>query len=254
MESNVKHYYVLFIVLIFIVAIIGTASLWNSKGINVYASSDDKDNTIAVNGSASKSVMPDEGYINFTIETESDKAESAQKNNAEIWDKIKLEFNELSYLKYETQGYSVYPNQKWNKETEKYEVNGYKVNHIIKVTLSDITKSGTVVDLIVSAGVNNIDSVSFGLKKETQELIKKDLWALAYKDAKSKADLVVDATGAELNDTPKTLQLDSYNYYPPVYYAKDSAYGYAEASSIRSDISPKELDISVSLNVVFSYE
>ncbi len=254
MEVNKGHYYVLFIVLILIVALMGTMSFWpKSSGINVYTNQSEY-NTVSVSGSASQKLMPDEGYINFTIETQSDKAETSQNKNAEIWDGIKAELDKLSYLKYETQSYNVYPNQEWNKDTEKYEINGYKVNHTLKLTLSDVSKVGEITDLVVGKGVNNIDSVSFGLKKETQESVKKDLWALAFTDAKDKATEVVDATGATLNNTPKTIAIDSYNYYPPVYYSKSESSGMGLMDSISTDITPRELEVSVSLSVLFSYE
>jgi len=254
MEMNVKHYYVLFIVLIILVALIGTMSIWGENKTTIIYAGQDNDKTISVSGSAEKDVTPDEGYINFTVETQSEKAETAQTNNAEIWDLIKLDLDKLSYLKYETQSYNVYPNQEWDKTLEKYVINGYKVNHTIKLTLSDISKVGEITDLVVKKGVNNIDSVSFGLKKETQESVKKALWALAFKDAKSKATEVVDATGASLNNTPKTITIDSYNYYPPIYYSKAEYSSGMMDSVANTDITPKELEVSVSLSVLFSYE
>ncbi|MDD4983781.1 MAG: SIMPL domain-containing protein [Candidatus ainarchaeum sp.] len=254
MEVGTKHYYVLFIVLIILVALIGTMSMWGGekKDITVYTGAEN-DKTISVNGSADKKVMPDEGYVNFTIETTNDKAKDAQNKNAEIWDALKLELDKKSYLKYETSNYSVYPDQKWNKETQEYETKGYKVRHSIKITLSDTSKLGEIVDLLVGAGVNDVDSISFGLKKETQETIKDELWAVAFADAKAEAETVVDAAGANLTKTPKSIQINNYNYYPS-YYEKAAGLSMMDSVAAETSISPKELEVSVSLSVIFSYE
>lgn len=255
MEVDTKHYYVLFIVLIILVALIGTMSMWadGEKSINVYTNADN-DKTLSVSGSADKKVMPDEGYVNFTIETIDLLAKEAQNKNAEIWDTLKLELDKKTYLKYETSNYSIYPDQKWNKNTKIYELVGYKVKHSIMVTLSDTAKLGEIVDLLVGFGVNDIDSISFGLKNETQETIKDDLWAVAFKDAKDEAETVAKAAGAELTKLPKSIQINSYNYYPQ-YYTKLAGYSsMMDSVTAETNISPKELEVSVSLQVVFSYE
>lgn len=216
-----------------------------------------QDHIITVTGSAEQKVAPNETYIYFTIETKAKDAKTAQTKNAETWDKLKLEFKNKDYLKYQTEGYNVWPDTQWDEKLNKSITIGYIVRNSIKVTLTDLTQTGKTLDTIVTNDINNIDSISFGLSTAKQNEIKQSLWKTAVDDAKTRAETVANAAGTELLATPKSIVLNEYNYTPYPYrydYAMSAKGAYDTEQAANTEVTPQELNVSVSLTLVYEYK
>lgn len=256
MEENTKFYVIvgLFAIVIILFGVLVLAK--TPSEIKLIPQETDNDHVISVQGYAEEKVSPNEAYIYFTIETKAETAKEAQTKNAEIWDALKKQFNNKDYLKYQTESYNVWPDQEWDENTRKTITTGYVVNNSIKVTLTDISESGNILDIIVKSGVNNVNTISFGLSQEEQNKIKQALWKEAVDDAKDRAETVANAAGATLVQTPKSITLNEYSYNPYPYYRYDYAMaekGYDTQEAGNTEVTPQELTVSVSLSLVYEY-
>jgi len=254
-EDNGKFYIFAGLMAILIIIVAVFVFVPRSGEFILKPEQNNNDQTVSVSGSAEKKVMPNEAYIYFTIETEASIAKDAQTQSAEIWAKIKSELDKLDYVKYSTENFNVWPNQEWDENSREYITNGYKVSHSVRITCTKIDETGALLDLVVKAGVNNVYSVSFGLSRDEETKVKDDLWKIAVDDAKTRAEAVAKAAGAELNTIPKNISLNDYSYNPyPLYYNTKEIAMDSTGSAPQTDVTPKELTVSVSLNLVYEYE
>ncbi len=91
---------------------------------------------------------------------------------------------------------------------------GYEVNNSILVTTDNIESVGPLLDLIISAGATQINSVGFGT--EDVESFRQEAIRLASVDAINKAELIASQNGIELGEAIKiTLSTRTGSITPP---------------------------------------
>jgi hypothetical protein len=153
----------------------------------------------------------------------------------------------------ETTGYSLEPVYEW--ENGKKVFRGYFATVTIKVSLKkeDFSKAGKIIDAAADAG-SFVDSIRFELSREKREEIKLGLFAEAAKDAKLKAETIVNAIGDTLGNV-KSINANNYGYSPFHYYKgsldfKAENLSYA-GSAPPTTILPSDLTITVDINAVF---
>ena len=205
-------------------------------------------NTLNVMGSASMQVAPDKLTILFSVQTESVSASDALRENSRI---ISNALNSLQSLgiandSISTVSYYIYIQPYYNKD-------GVLVNKTyiavqsMKVELKDqqMQKVGSVIDSIVNSGVNRIDSISFGLKQETEESLKMQLLSKAVEDAKQKAETIASATGTKIIGIYQ-INENSFSTYPR--YPTYNYIGTEETPIIPGNVS-LSLSVSVSYKI-----
>lgn len=210
-----------------------------------------QERTISSSGTAISNVDPDEVEIGYTIETKASKAADAQSQNAEISKKVKdaLHNAGVEDKDIETNYFNVYPEYSYEKDTNKPVFLDYRVTHSVKIKSKDLLNSGKLLDILVNNGVNNIDYVQFGLSDAKQLQVKQDLIAEAAKNAREKADAMASGTGSRITGV---FSVNEQNFdYPVVRYAMaDKAMGAESAPS--TEISPKQIKVSTTVNVVYT--
>jgi uncharacterized protein YggE len=203
--------------------------------------------TLRVSGSASMQVAPDKVTIWFSVQTESVSASDALRENSRI---ISNALNSLYLLgiandSISTVSYNIYIQHHYNHE-------GVLVNKTyiavqsMKVELKDqqMQKVGSVIDSIVDSGVNRIDSISFGLKQETEDSLKMQLLSKAVEDAKQKAETIASASGTKITGIYEIVENYFYTYYP-IY----PPYSFLEMET--TPIIPGNVSLSLSVSVSY---
>lgn len=104
----------------------------------------------------------------------------------------------------ETTGFSFNAVYDWDDGERIFE--GYQVTHSIRVTVEEVESLGPVLDLLITAGVSQIQQVRFGATDF--ETIKREAIEKATTDAASKAQLLADSTGVTLG-APVSINLNS---------------------------------------------
>lgn len=204
--------------------------------------------TINVSGEGKVKVAPDQASISISIETKGTKADEVKRENDKKIDAI-LKFIKKSNIAsedFQTQRISLNPN--YDYEKKKY---SYVATQSVQILLKDLSKYDSLMEGLVSEGINRIDNVEFKSSKMLQ--LQSDARKLAIKDAKAKAEDFVSVLGQKVG---KAILISdnsqSYNPQPRMYAMKASMA--MDESATRETLAIGEIEIIVNVNVNFILE
>ncbi len=211
-------------------------------------------NTLSITGQGKITASPDKASISIAVESRSDTAEGAVKDNSvktnKVMEVIKAGLGEDD--KVSTAGYNLSPVYEYNNETKKSEFKGYTASNQIIVETHNLNDLGKLIDSVAQAGSNRIDSLIFDTTE--REAYRKQALEKAVKDARATAETVAGAAGVKI---VKILSIRPTSDMPmPVYsdYAIRGKMAYAEAAPPPPPIEPGELTVKTSVNIVFEIE
>ena len=156
---------------------------------------------LIVTGSAEARVAPDLASLSIGVTTQAKRAQDAQeesnKKTADFLSQAKKLIGGKGTV--QTGSINLYPvyNQPAPNETNFVpQIVGYRADNTLSIRLTDFSLVGPVIDTAVAAGLNNIQSVTFGLQDDTNGRMQ----ALndAVKHARKKAEVMAAAAGVQL--------------------------------------------------------
>jgi uncharacterized protein YggE len=205
--------------------------------------------SLSVTGAGTAYLVPDIAYIYLGVHTELPSAsEAVTQNNAQTETMIQAltDFG-IDAKDIRTTNFSIYPFDKYDPLTgvstgEKY----YSVDNTVYVTIRDLTKLGDLLDTVVSAGANTVNSIQFDVADKDTAL--KQARADAIADAKEKAEELAAAAGVTIGDIQSITFTDSQPY--PLYDGRGGGGGGAEAAVV--PIQPGQLTFTVTVNVTYT--
>ena len=152
---------------------------------------------VVVSGDAVVQVQPDTVVLFIAVVTQHKNALNAQAENAAQSDAVirALKAAAGTGAEIKTGGYSLTP-QRVYRENQPPTITGYEARNSVTVTLSDLTRIGAVIDAASQAGANNVDNVSFILRKDRPA--RNEALAEATRTAISKAQAIAQALGGRL--------------------------------------------------------
>lgn len=209
-------------------------------------------NTLSITGQGKIMVTPDKASISIAVESMSDTAEGAVKDNSEktnkVMEVIKAGLGEED--KVSTAGYTLSPVYEYNNESKKSEFKGYRASNQIIVETRNLKDLGKLIDSVAQAGSNRIDSLSFDTTEK--DAYRKRALEMAVKDAKATAETVAGAAGVKI---VKILSIRPTSDIPMPVYSDYALRGkIAMAESAPPPIEPGELTVSASVTMVFEIE
>lgn len=193
---------------------------------------------------------PDLATLQLGIEAEAKTVEQAQDDAAESMDAIMKALIEagIDEKDIQTSYYSIYPNQRWDPDTEEYIVTGYRVSNMVTVKMRKLDKVGDTIDSVATAGgdLTRIQGISFSVEDPTpyQTEARKE----AYDRARAKAEQMAQLSGSTLGDV--TYMTESFGYVSPIRVSMD-AYAEKSMGSVSTPINPGEQEINVSIQLAF---
>ena len=204
--------------------------------------------TVSVSGAGTAYLVPDIAYIYVGVHTEKPSAsEAVDENNAQTQKMIEAlrEFG-IDAKDIRTTNFSIWPQDKYDPMTgtptgQKV----YVVDNTVYVTIRDLDKLGELLDTVIAAGANTVNSVQFDVANKDEAL--KQARADAVKDAKEKAEELVDAAGVKLGDVQTISFFDNVAY--PVFDGKGGGGGVAAEAAV--PIQPGQLTFTVTVNVTY---
>ena len=152
--------------------------------------------TVTVTGTGTATGVPDEAEFDFTVQTKAKTASAALAQNGTATQAVisAVEGAGVPEANIQTQQVSLDPVTSPNGTT----IVGYTASNTIDVSKLAIAKSGAVVDAAVGAGATDVSGPSLDISSQDA------LYASALKDAvtqaRSKAQVLADATGHTLGD------------------------------------------------------
>lgn len=206
--------------------------------------------TLSVSGNARLTSEPDKAEISVSVITESLSAFDSQQKNAQAAQAVRSAIAARGIAKdmITTSAYDLSPIQEWD-QYGKVKTKGYRTTHTLLVKLSDINAVGGVIDAAAQAGANQIGSVQFGLSDQKLSGLRLQAISEAGKHAKEKAETLAKSLGVTLDGVQQASEgyADYQPVYPLAYASKESGAGIAAPT----EISPGQVSVSASVNVVY---
>jgi len=205
---------------------------------------------IWVSGQGKVSVVPDVATLSLGIEAQSDSVAVAQSQAAEAMDGVRtaLTANGVADKDIQTQYFNIYKVTRWDENKGQEVVIGYRVTNMVVAKVRDMDRVGTIIDAVAKAGgdLTRINNVSFSV--DDPSAYHEEARAKAMADAAAKAGQLAELAGVTLG---KPTYISESTYVPgPVY--RDAYPEMAAAPAVETSISPGELDISLTVQVVYA--
>ncbi|MEM9277367.1 MAG: SIMPL domain-containing protein [Pseudomonadota bacterium] len=166
---------------------------------------EDRVNTISVTGTGSVSVAPDMAVVSVGVVREAKTARDAlSQNNIAMAAVLKaMEEKGIAEKDLQTSNFNIqpryfYPKRKANGEQPAPQITGYVVSNNLDIRIRDLDKTGEILDLVVTLGVNSGGNIRF-MNDDTSAILKKARIA-AVKDAVDKAETLTEAAEVGLGD------------------------------------------------------
>jgi uncharacterized protein YggE len=204
--------------------------------------------TVSVSGAGTAYLVPDIAYIYVGVHTEKPSASDAvTENNTQTQTMIEaLRDFGIDAKDIRTTNFSIWPQERYDPLTgtptgEKT----YVVDNTVYVTVRDLDKLGDLLDTVVAAGANTVNSIQFDVADKDEAL--KDARAEAVKDAAEKAKELADAAGVQLGEVQTIGFYDNVSY--PVFEGKGGGGGDVAQAAV--PIQPGQLTFTVNVNVTY---
>ncbi len=204
--------------------------------------------TMNVNGSGQVFLNPDIAYIYIGVHTEMETAaEAVTANNDQTQQVIDaLKKAGVAEKDIRTTNFSIWPNQQYSPDGKQIGVR-YVVDNSVYVTVRKLDNLGDLLDSVVAAGANSINSIQFDVADKTEAL--KEARAEAVKDAERQAQELAEAAGVKLGEM-QTISF--YDSAPVPYlntYGKGGGGAVTEAATV--PIQPGQLTLTVTVSMTY---
>ncbi|MDO9544748.1 MAG: SIMPL domain-containing protein [Synergistaceae bacterium] len=216
------------------------------------SSAEERDrNTITVQGSSSITVSPTIAYVSIGVTTFNKDAAAAQRENAIKMDRVYKTLASLGIKKdkIKTVNYNISP--RYDYKNNVATLAGYNVINSIRLTVTDLKKVSDVLDMTVKEGVNQSNSISFGVTDEERDKLYLQALSQAVSNAKGKANTIAAAAGIAISKPANIIEGSSAHFVQPNYRAMDMAKMASETAP--TPISEGELMIEANVTVIYDY-
>ena len=203
-----------------------------------------------VTGEGKVMATPDIVLLSLGIEAEATTVAQAQRDAAEAMDGVMkaLKSNGVAEKDIQTQRFSIYPVRKWIEDEQREIIIGYRVTNIVVAKIRQVDKAGTIIDDVAEAGgdLTRIDSIGFTIDDPAPYY--KEARAKAVGDAVAKAKQMAQVADIKLG---KLLYISEGTQYVPPVVVRDYAIKAEGAAPPPTSISPGELEIRVTVQMVY---
>lgn len=204
------------------------------------------DSALRVQGNAVLTVSPDTAVVNVGHSVESADSSAAQQQSAAAITAVveavrALGVEEADIVTAYINTYPVY-----NYIDGGQSLRGYRVEHMLAVTVRDLSIVGQVLDSALAAGANDTGGIAYKSSREKDVYLQ--ALALAVEDAGAKADALAIATGMWLGSIEEIHEVTTY---ATTRYAKEAQYDGAASSGIGSTLMTGDLEVSASVELVY---
>lgn len=227
-------------------------SATNQYDVYAQLSSPDNNKTLFVTGSASTQTKPDKVTMSLGVETTNTKAKAALAANSELMGKIvnALKIAGIKENETSTSSFTITPNRDYSIDKNQGKLTGFTVRNSILINSQNVNNASDWIDIAVSSGANNVDSIYFSISDKKLDEIKKELIKQAIGNAREKADVAASELGLKVVGV-RTINIDQATpiFTGPTSYALESFKN--EPSATPPPILTGEQQISLNVNIVF---
>ncbi|MDF2605954.1 MAG: hypothetical protein K0S34_144 [Bacillales bacterium] len=203
---------------------------------------------IIVSGEGSITSVPDKAEIVLGIVTEDQNIEEAQKKNSLITNEVVniIQYEGIKKEDLVTTSYNITPQYDYKEGQSIFR--GYQVVHMFRVTVDNLNKIGTLINATTSAGLNRVDSITFGVSN------KDDLYKMALTNAvlnsKEKAQIIANSLNVNINMVPESVREITSSPVQPLLYNAEAFV----AKNVASPVQPGSLTVQAEVVSEFIIE
>ncbi len=166
----------------------------------------ERERSVSVRGSGQVVLEPDSVTIVFSVTSESWDVNTATQDAANRMAAVLKAFSDNGVKENDVSTFDYKIQQQIAYTAEKKRYRNYTVKNKVRVVLNDVTLAGKLIDAAVAAGANELTSLSYNVKDDTEAV--KQARMLAVKQAEDTAQMLAGATGAKLG---KILTINEYS-------------------------------------------
>ena len=204
---------------------------------------------ISVSGEGKVKVVPDQAFISVTVETKGKNATSVKKQNDETIEKVIQFIKKIKLPKEDVQTKRISLNPQYDYEKKKH---NYNATQTLEILLKDLAQYDALMEGLVDAGINRINTVEFKTSQLTQ--YQSEARKLAMKEAKQKAEDYVSVLAQKIGKA-LTISDNSQAYYPqPMYERKMMVSAMSDGAVQRETLAIGEITIVANVSVSFMLE
>ena len=156
--------------------------------------------TITVSATGTVEAEPDQARITSGVTTEATSAREALTGNSEAMTKVisQLKAKGIDAKDIQTASFNVEPLIDYSKDGQPPKTRGYRVSNQVVILVRVLSRLGTVLDDVITAGANQVQGLSFEVSKA--DTLKDEARKEAVANALRRAKLLAAAAGAEVGE------------------------------------------------------
>ncbi len=203
--------------------------------------------TLSLSVEGEVAAAPDMATISFGVQTQGKSAAEALKANNTRMTAVMaaLKAAGIAAKDIQTSSLNLNPQYTYGNNVPPT-LNGYQASDQISVRVNDLSQTGPVIDQVVKAGINQIDSVTFGLKNSDAALDQARQSAIAA--LSQRANLYAAATGLHVSRLVTIEEGARQTIMPPRPVFAMAKMAGADAAT---PISEGELHLSVTVSATY---
>jgi len=202
--------------------------------------------TISVSGTGTVYLEPDIAYLYVGVHVEdADITAAVDRNNQRtqsLMDTLVSQGVDTEDI--QTSNFSIWSMEAWDDTGKAY--TKYSVDNTVYITVRNLEQLCDLLNAVVSAGANNISSISFDVADKTGAL--SEARQLAMDNAKTLAEELAGVAGVVVGEVQNIAYTE---YYPSPYYGMGMGGGGAAMEAAAVPIQPGKMQVSVTVNVIY---
>lgn len=164
--------------------------------------------SVQANGSATITAKPDQAQLDVGVVTNGSTAQDASQQNASLSNTVQAALSKVlgAAGTLQTVNYSIYP--RYSNGPGQPVIIGYSASNTVRVTTTDLSQIGLLIDAANQAGANSVGGLSFGLQNP-EPLVEQAL-TQATKQATAHATAIAAGLGGKLGAVLSAQEGSSY--------------------------------------------
>lgn len=234
------------------------ANALSSDNTEVATQATGDDNEIIVRASGEATADPDAASLSVGIEARGNTAEDVTDKLATKAKKVRKAFDELGIPdeQVEESGYEVYPvreHEKYPREQREDDGSGgYKGRRSFQLTVTDVSRVGTVIDTVTAAGADDVGRVTFSLQEQTHDNLRKKALNHALSNADDEASHIANNRGVTITGTKAVTTEDVQ--LRPVHVTSDAMAESGSGGRPPTEINADPVSVTASVTVTYGFK
>lgn len=211
---------------------------------------DGPERTIEVTADGEATAEPDRATISVAVEARGEDSQAVRDELAEGDEALQSALLDwgLTEDDVRTEHYRVRESRESRQEPNVTEYTGV---HQYAIEVDDVTAVGDVIDVAVDAGADSVHRIEFGLSDEREDELREEALANAMENADTEAAVLAENADLEVTGVHA---ISTANTRTRPYATAEVAQTGAGDAGAGTSVQPGDVDVSVTVNVVFEAE